>query len=219
MSRTNRISAALAALVLSVTPAYAQVSWTNWMTLGPSTAQGTLTAGAQSVGVTFSGPYTGVTQTACGTNYWAPNTAYLSAGITAPPNCQIITLSTGGLKTITFTQAVVNPILALVSWNGQSGVVFSGPIEILSQGTGFWGTGTFSVLNANTLVGSGEAHGVIRLLGTYTSVSFTDASEDWHGFQIGVQGISNNVVPEPATIALTGCGVIALLAIGRRRAA
>lgn len=219
MHRTLRLVSALSALALSASPALAQVAWTNWGSPGVNTIAGTITSGAQTVGVTYTGPFA-FAQNSCGTNYWNPSAPYISPSVpNAPTNCQIVALATGGLKTITFSQAVVNPILALVSWNVQPGVVFSGPIEILSQGAGFWGNGTFSVLNGNTLVGAGEAHGVIRLLGTYTSISFTDGSENWHGFQVGIQGVDGNVVPEPATLALTAGGLLALAAIRRRRAA
>jgi len=158
----------------------------------------------------------------CGTNfegnsgdYWIPS-VYTSPGVpTAPPNCDIIALNEGGLKTITFSQAVVNPLIAVVSWNGQLSTQFSGPIEVLSSGLGYWGIGTLSA-SGNTLSVIGEGHGVIRMLGTYTEISFTDVNEFWHGFTIGAQDVAAGVVPEPATYALL-TGGLAVLAVVRRR--
>jgi len=200
----------------AVTPAVAQVSWTDWTSAGTNTASGTLFGGA--VDVTFGGEYFFV-QTGCGGNFWTNPATYISATVpTAPPACDLVGLFLGGLKTITFSQAVVNPLIAMTSWNDQElGVTFSGPITILSQGPGFWGTGTFSVLGGNTLIGSGEAHGVIQLVVTYTSFSFTDNTENWHGFTIGAQDVAAGVVPEPATYALLTGGLAVLAAVRRRR--
>src|SRR3546814_17527729 len=77
-------------------------------------------------------------QTSSGTNYWIENNPapYTSGSVdNAPPTTDIIALSAGGLKTITFSQAVTDPYLALVSWNGNSGD-FSQPFDVISQGCG-----------------------------------------------------------------------------------
>ena len=108
----------------------------------------------------------------------------------------------------------------MTSWNVQPGVLFSGPISILSQGSGYWGNGTFSVTGGNTLIGTGEPHGVIQLIGTYTSFDFTDASENWHGFTVGIQEVApETTVPEPATYALMSVGLLSIAAVRRRRRA
>src|SRR3546814_5773478 len=63
------------------------------------------------------GPY-GFAQTSSGTNYWIENNPapYASGSVdNAPPTTDIIALGAGGLKTITFSQAVTDPYLALVS--------------------------------------------------------------------------------------------------------
>lgn len=208
--------------IATAVPAAAQVSWTDWTSTntGAGTAAGTVTVGSTAVGVTYSGGFA-FAQTSCGINYFAPN-AYTSVAVpTAPTLCDIIALSTGGLKTITFSQQVVNPVFALVSWNGQGNVTFSHAIEVLSNGTGYWGTGTLTVTGSgnNVLVASGEAHGTIRVLGTVSSVSFTDVSEHWHGLTVGVQGLPVTPVPEPATLALLASGLVLLALIARRRSA
>jgi hypothetical protein len=218
--RALRYALAATIAVATATPATAQVSWTDWTSSnsGAGTAAGSLMFGATTVNVTYSGGFQFV-QTTCGTNYYAPN-VYTSVAIpTAPTPCDIIAIRTGGLKTISFSQAVVNPVFALVSWNGQSGVTFSNAIEVLSQGTGYWGGGSLSVTGtgSNVLVSTGEAHGTIRVLGTVTSVTFTDATENWHGITVGAQGLPTTPVPEPSTYALLATGLVGLATLRKRR--
>ena len=139
-----------------------------------------------------------------------------------PPDADIVALNAGGSKTITFSQPVVDPLIALVSWNGNI-VDFGTSIEILTFGPGHWGNGT-PVLNADGtgFTGSGEVHGVIRLPGTHSSITFTDTSENWHGFTLGVLGVDGGpgpdpTVPVPLPLALFGVGLAAMgLMRGRR---
>jgi len=210
----------LSIIVFASVAAAVPVDWTDWTstTVGAPGVLGTLTTGGTAVDVSFSGAYS-FAQTSGGTNYWSPSAPYISATVSnAPPASDIIALSTGGTATITFSQAVQNPLLALVSWNGNT-VDFGVPIVILSYGTGYWGNGT-PVLNADGtgFFGSGEVHGVIELPGSYTSISFTHTSENWHGFTVGAFGLGGPVgVPEPATMLLLGAGLIGLAAFGRKK--
>ena len=197
------------------------VSWTNWTSGSDGGVAGSLTAGSTPVGVTFTGPYMDALISGGGTDYWTPSAPYVSAAVdnapnaTNPPGTDIIRLNTGGVATITFSESVHDPLLALVSWNGNV-VDFNTPIEIVSYGHGYWGSGT-PILNAagDGFTGSGEVHGVIRLPGDFTSFSFSHISEGWHGFTVGVLGLAGPPeppvgVPEPATLFLLGTGLVGL---------
>src|SRR3546814_7431984 len=86
------------------------VSWADLTTQTTNQVTGTIAVGAVSVGVTYEGPY-GFAQTSSGTNYWTENNPapYTSGSVdNAPPTTDIIALSAGGLKTITFSQAVTD---------------------------------------------------------------------------------------------------------------
>jgi hypothetical protein len=209
MSNRIRIATIAALVVGSVysTAAAAQVavSWADLTSASPGGVTGSIDADGTPIGVTFSGAY-GFAQTdGTGTYYWTEGTpAPYTGGIVdnAPPTTDIIALDPGGLKTITFSQAVSDVYLALISWNGNAGT-FDQPFDVISEGCGYWGCGSFTSVTPTSFVASGELHGVIRFTGTFTSVSFTDLDENWHGIQIGIGSVAPPPpVPEPAGWAM-----------------
>lgn len=215
------------ALMFSVaaSASHAAVSWTDWVDFtqaGSPAVFGSLDVNGTNVGVTYDGPFA-FAQIGSGgdVNYWTNPATYQSATVSnAPPPSDLIALNTGGAKTITFSQAVKDPLIALTSWNGNT-VDFGTPIELLSSGPGFWGNGTFVINAAGTgFFGSGEVHGVIRLPGTFTQITFTDTSENWHGFTIGVVGLADDggggTVPEPNVLALIALGLLGAASMRRR---
>ena len=185
---------ALCVSVLVVSPisfAKSTISWANWTKTTPSKVFGSINTGSEIVKITFKGKYSFAQTDNGSSNYWNPSEIYTSTTVTnAPSSSDIIALNEGGTAIVTFSKPVQNPILALVSWNVDS-VDFGVPIEILSYGNGYFGSGTPVINATNTgFHGDGDVHGVIRLIGTYSSITFTHITENWHGFTIGLANTS-----------------------------
>ncbi len=121
----------------------------------------------------------------------------------------------GGTKTFSFTKPVKDVYLAFTSWNGNS-PIFSSPFTVVSQGCGYWGCGSFNPnLASDSFSTNQEVHGVLKFTGTFSSISFTDNSENWHGLTIGTTG----AVPERASWAMMIAGFGLTGAAMRRRRA
>jgi len=195
----HRIYSTLLVLVASVASG-ATINWTDWTsTPNSTTVLGTLATPTGPVSLTYTGNVN-FAQVSGGTNYWNPNTAYLSATVSnAPPASDIITVSGGTANLVSFSQPVLNPLMAWVSVNGP-GVTFQQPFTILSSGCGFWGCGTFQEAgNVLSTVGGAEGHGVIQFSGMISSIAFAGGNENWRGFTVGVVASDVSGVPEPAT--------------------
>lgn len=203
--------------VLSAQSAGADVvSWTDWTsaTVGtPGSAAGSI----GSIGVRYSGEVA-FAQLGSGTNYWtegspAPYTGNAVVS-NAPTPAEMIALSSkSGVNTLTFSQAVTNPIMAIVSQGQPSLPVtydFNTPFNVLSEGLGYWGDGTYSLVG-NALTGS-ELHAVIQFSGTVTSISWSNSPDEyWHGFTVGLTS-----VPEPGTLFLMGLGMVGIAGLKRK---
>lgn len=213
MNRSINSLIALAFILSFAVSAHAvdPVIWTNWIsgTSGPNgSAEGVLNIAGNPVNVSYGGEAAFI-QTGTGINYFSPDGAYLSSTvINAPPASEMIALSLATPKTLQFSQAISNPLFAVVSLNG-NGYQFDRDFEILSFGPGYWGNGTLTKTNPSPgvyqLNGTGEPHGVIEFQGTFSSVSWTSlTNENWNGFTIGVRGLA---VPEPGSLALVSIAV------------
>ncbi|MBV7256204.1 PEP-CTERM sorting domain-containing protein [Pacificimonas sp. WHA3] len=217
------ITAAVTATLATAASAF-PVFWTDWQRSSGTNAQsntafGEINTGTDTIGVNYSGAISFFQDGVNGntTNYWTePNAGdrpYTGGPIdNAPPGAEMIALNVAGTKTLTFSQAVTDVYFGLVSWNGNSGS-FSEQIDLVSEGTGYWGGGNWTLNGSgNGFVASGELHGVLRITGNFTSVSFTDvANEFWHGFTVGVAGVADpDPVPAPGALGLLGLGALAL---------
>lgn len=205
-----KLALGASALALSA-PAFAvDVVWADWTSATSTQAVGTL-ATTTPVGITFDAPNGfAFTQTNGGTYWWTEGNPkpYTGGAVTnAPPDSDILALGNGGVKTITFSAPISDLYIAFVSWNGNV-VDFDRPFVKVSEGCGWWGCGTFSLGPNDTFVGSGEVHGILYFPGTFSSLSFTDVNENWHGLTIGVAGLAPPPgVPEPASWAMMIAGL------------
>ncbi len=219
---------ALACVVFPGPSRAGTIVWTNWSTINDGnpdgSAQGTISpSGQPTVTVNYSGDVESPSQTSnpANYNYWTPTSTFTSATVSdAPTNPGIISLLGGtNTNTLTFSQAIVNPVMALISL-GNSGsqitYTFNAPFTILGGGPSntFGGSSVYQ-LSPNELGGK-EGNGTIQFDGTFTSLSWTvGGTEFWHGFTIGIAGVAT--VPEPSSLVLTSIGFVALIGVLSRK--
>lgn len=205
--------AVAASLLASAVPGHAvDVIWADWTSSTQTSVSGTLGTSPTPVDIEFSSPVGFAFVQTNGGNYWwtEGNPAPYTSGSVdnAPPTSDIIALSTGSVKTITFSAPISDLYIAFISWNGNV-VDFDRPFVKVSEGCGWWGCGTFSLGAGDVFTGSGEVHGILYFPGTFTTLSFTDTNENWHGLTIGVAGLApppTPGIPEPASWAMMIAG-------------
>ncbi len=216
------------ACVVFATPLNAgTVNWTDWTSfnygIGDGTAFGTI-PGATPVGLSYLGEVNGSTETSDPSNFnvWTPPTTFAGGTVSdGPTNPGVIGLegANTGTNTLTFSQAVVNPVMSLYSMGSLEVLVtytFSAAFTIESGGPDDYGGGTILQPSPNVVTGL-EGSGTIQFTGTFTSISWTTQGDEvYQGFTVGLPGISS--VPEPSSICLCGiAGVVGLAVAAVRR--
>jgi len=153
---------------------------------------------------------------------WAITPAtYTGGGVdNSPQEPDLIALNDGsaaGTQTLTFSQAVTNPVMAILSLGGPEQsveYVFDKPFSILNYGPDAFGSGvSLSNPSGDTLAGI-NGSGIIQFSGTFSSINWTIPQVEnlgWHAFQVAI-----NPVPVPAAAWLFGSGLLGLLGIARR---
>lgn len=149
------------------------VTWADWTAAGPGSVTGRLALPSGAIDVAYRGDVYG-SQTTAGGNSWTPASAYTSATVPDPPPGPGIIELAGGPDTpdtLTFSQPVTNPLIAIVSLgtgyaNLTATLVFDAPVTILSTGTpGFVGSGVLMATDGG--VAGTEAQGVVEVEGTF----------------------------------------------------
>lgn len=215
------VAAMAAGFFLSVSAQAGPITWTDWTAANSSSASGTIGG----VGVSFSGGIHPGAQVNGGTNYWAHTPSSYRDGVivdNGPGSSDIIRLTSGasgGTRTLTFSQAVLNPVMALHSVGRANLPVsydFDTAFDVLAFGPGYWGGPGTLLESAGDVLTGWEGNGVIQFQGWITSITWTNAPDEyWHGFTVGLGAQQD--VPAPAALGLMGLGLFGMAMASRRR--
>lgn len=208
---TKLLAAGLLAGVWTTSASAAAINWVNWSSFSTGNPGGSASGSMGGVNVSYSGELDNLF-----TNYpsYTPASTWVGGlvGNTPSPN-QIVQLVGGNrtIDTITFSQPVTNPVIAIWSL-GQSGLTaefdFNHTPTFDAGGPSAEYGGSAITVNGNDVLGQ-EGNGSVHFAGTYSSISFTlPASEYWYRFTVGMPAAV--ATPEPAAFAVLGVGLAGL---------
>jgi hypothetical protein len=248
----TKIAVIAAMTILSNTAMAAQIFWTDWQGSDQDpgvgfAGQGLITTSSSVVDVFYTNANgIGFYQSNGGTDYYANRnrtrddsiSPYTSDAVdNSPTGTDIVALSRAGTQTLSFSEAIANPVFAFVSLNGNGYSFLNQDFTILSVGgedgnaCGYWGCGGVTKnivdlgngdfryeLNSSNIGGT-EPHGVIQFTGAFDTLTWDSASNEfWNGFTVGVQGTAVEVFPvdpvdvsEPWAFLFTSAGLMFLL--------
>jgi PEP-CTERM motif len=220
----------MAVFLVSSSVCATPISWTDWTAFTAGNLTGTATGTVGAVNVSYAGQVgsNSVVNGVGGNTSWLPASTFSGGTVSngPAPNRDNITLTGGtatGVNTITFSSAVVDPVMAIWSL-GAGGVpasfVFlpSEPFAIQSGGPSVEFGGS-SITAAGNIVNGIEGNGTIQFFGTFTQISWTNPQfESYYAFTVGTAGTTAPAVPEPGTYITLGTGLFAIFVLIRRHA-
>jgi len=225
-----RIRSLLFGLIMSAQPAVAEtVLWTDWTTIDEphQIAQGTV--GGVSVTLTTTDVINPV-QVDGGVwgNLWGANPeTYIGGGVdNGPPDADMVGFVGGGVQTLTFSEPVSDPVIAIISLGSAQVMdyVFNDPFSILSSGPNPFSGGAppppLTNPSGNVLRGS-ESSGIIRFSGTFTTLTWDIPVPEIAGWQAIQVAIAPSPPPNPVptlgpwlaalmSVLLAAAGIVSL---------
>jgi len=217
------LSATVFMLVFSTAVHAVPINWVDWQ----SSSAGTVNGAIGGIGVTYTGNYSFV-QTGTGTNYWTENgtpAPYTGNSVidNAPTASEMIALNLSARHSITFSEAILNPVMTIVSMGQPNLPVsydFDTDFSVLSNGVGYWSfangglPGTYTLDNVQDILTGNELHAAIQFNGLISGITWTSSpNENWHGITVGALSAS---APEPGILVLLGIG-LAGIGFARRK--
>jgi hypothetical protein len=215
------VGAACLLLALAGTVTAAPVYWSDWTAAtpgDPDTVVGTITGAGPAVEVTYTGDYLFAIVDDSGANYWTPASSFHDHGLVDnEPGLKDILGPQGGnetVHTLTFSEWVVNPVMALVDLGHKNGPVtfdFDQSFDVVC-----YGPGGREIVGQPDCVLCGEGgDGTILFAGTYKQISWTiPVDSDWHGFTTGICGIGEGPGPGPGPEPIPAPGALLLGSLG-----
>ncbi|HLX69490.1 MAG TPA: hypothetical protein VKV04_07675 [Verrucomicrobiae bacterium] len=207
----------------------ATIYWTDWTSTTVGTPSGGSALGNMSgLGVNVS--YTGEVYGPRGdgvTPSWNPISTYSGGFVGNAPLASFGSIPLSGgqgvVDTLTFSQAVVDPVMAIWSLGGLDGTSASfifqttAPITLESGGPSAEFGGSSISVSGNTVSGN-EGNGTVEFHGTFSQISWTSTFEPTYNFTIGAAAVPEPTLPCLMFLGLLVCGWYRRQAAQRKQA-